>query len=94
MMAPAKLVGRKRHMLVDAEGLLLAVNVHPANVMDRDGIKSCPMSPRAAVQDAASLDRRWVQRAREGGRLDPDRRQLDGPTAPSYPLLQTLLGAQ
>lgn len=34
-----KLVGRKRHMLVDTEGLLLAVNVHPADVMDRDGIK-------------------------------------------------------
>lgn len=49
---------------------------------------------RAAVQDAASPDRRWVQRAREGGRLDPDRRWLDGPGAPSYPSLQTLLGAQ
>jgi putative transposase len=34
-----KLVGRKRHIVVDTEGLLLAVNVHPANVMDRDGIK-------------------------------------------------------
>lgn len=34
-----KLVGRKRHLLVDTEGLLLAVNVHPANIMDRDGIK-------------------------------------------------------
>ncbi len=34
-----KLVGRKRHLLVDTEGLLLAVNVHPADVMDRDGIK-------------------------------------------------------
>lgn len=34
-----KLVGRKRHILVDTEGLLLAINVHPANVMDRDGIK-------------------------------------------------------
>jgi hypothetical protein len=25
-------------MLVDTEGLLLAVNVHPATIMDRDGI--------------------------------------------------------
>jgi putative transposase len=33
------LVGRKRHILVDTEGLLLAVNVHPATSMDRDGIK-------------------------------------------------------
>jgi putative transposase len=33
-----KLVGRKRHILVDTEGLVHAVNVHPANIMDRDGI--------------------------------------------------------
>jgi hypothetical protein len=31
--------GRKRHVLVATEGVLLAVNVHPATVMDRDGIK-------------------------------------------------------
>jgi putative transposase len=34
-----KLVGRKRHVLVDTEGLLHAVNVHAADIMDRDGIK-------------------------------------------------------
>jgi putative transposase len=34
-----KLVGRKRHILVDTEGFLLAINVHPANLMDRDGSK-------------------------------------------------------
>jgi putative transposase len=33
------LVGRKRHILVATEGLLLAVNVHPAHILDRDGIK-------------------------------------------------------
>ena len=31
--------GRKRHLLVDTEGLVLTVSVHPANVMDRDGVK-------------------------------------------------------
>lgn len=31
--------GRKRHLLVDTDGLVLAVVVHPANVMDRDGVK-------------------------------------------------------
>jgi transposase len=31
--------GRKRHLLVDTEGLVLTVTVHPANVMDRDGVK-------------------------------------------------------
>jgi putative transposase len=32
-------VGRKRHVLVDTLGLLLAVVVHPANIQDRDGAK-------------------------------------------------------
>lgn len=31
--------GRKRHLLVDTEGLVLTVSVHPANSMDRDGVK-------------------------------------------------------
>lgn len=34
-----KLVGRKRHVLVDTEGLICALNVHPATIMDRDGVK-------------------------------------------------------
>jgi putative transposase len=29
--------GRKRHIIVDTEGLLLRVVVHPASVQDRDG---------------------------------------------------------
>ena len=31
------MVGRKRHLLIDTIGMLLAVIVHPANVQDRDG---------------------------------------------------------
>ena len=31
--------GRKRHIVVDTLGLLLAVAVHPANIQDRDGAK-------------------------------------------------------
>jgi putative transposase len=37
--AGKKVNGRKRHLLVDALGLLLAVVVHPANIQDRDGAK-------------------------------------------------------
>ena len=29
--------GRKRHIMVDTQGLLLTVVVHPANIQDRDG---------------------------------------------------------
>jgi putative transposase len=32
--------GRKRHILVDTLGLLLAVLVHAANIQDRDGAKT------------------------------------------------------
>lgn len=31
--------GRKRHLLVDTEGLVLRATVNPANIMDRDGVK-------------------------------------------------------
>ena len=34
-----KVKGRKRHLLVDTQGLVLMANVHRANVTDRDGIK-------------------------------------------------------
>jgi putative transposase len=37
--AGKKVNGRKRHMIVDCLGLLIAVNVHPANIQDRDGAK-------------------------------------------------------
>ena len=37
--AGKKVKGRKRHIVVDTQGLLLAVAVHPANIQDRDGAK-------------------------------------------------------
>jgi putative transposase len=42
-----KVKGRKRHLLVDTQGLVLEVRVHNANVTDRDGIKLLlePSSP-------------------------------------------------
>ena len=35
-----KVLGRKRHVLTDTIGLLLAVQVHPASVQDRDGAEA------------------------------------------------------
>lgn len=35
-----KVRGRKRHLLVDTQGLLMRAKVHSAGVFDRDGIKS------------------------------------------------------
>jgi len=37
--AGKKINGRKRHIIVDSIGMLLAVVVHPASVQDRDGAK-------------------------------------------------------
>jgi transposase len=34
-----KVKGRKRHLLVDTEGLVLRAKVHAANVIDREGIE-------------------------------------------------------
>ena len=38
--AGKKVVGRKRHILVDTMGLILAVVVHSAGIQDRDGAKA------------------------------------------------------
>jgi putative transposase len=51
-----KLNGRKRHLLVDTLGLLLAVHVTAADVSDRDG----------ATELLRRLDRRHVPRLRYG----------------------------
>jgi hypothetical protein len=34
-----KVKGRKRHLLVDTQGLVLKAKVHSAKIMDWDGIK-------------------------------------------------------
>ena len=43
-----KIKGRKRHLLVDTEGLVLKAKVHSAKVLDQEGIK--PLLERAAEQ--------------------------------------------
>ena len=43
-----KVTGRKRHILVDTMGLLLAVLVHPANIQDRDGARLLVRRAKAA----------------------------------------------
>jgi len=54
----AKLVcGRKRHLVVDVLGLVLAVQVHAANTQDRDGARALPPHLVAAVP---SIVRLWA----------------------------------
>jgi putative transposase len=53
---PAKKVeGRKRHLLVDTEGLLLGVRVHSARVPDADGIRLLCWSRREVALCASGI---------------------------------------
>ena len=45
--AGKKITGRKRHILTDTEGRLLAVEVHAADIQDRDGAKGVLKRSRA-----------------------------------------------
>jgi len=52
--AGKKISGRKRHLLVDTNGLILDVLVHPANITDRQGAKLL-LSPLKEVLPRLSL---------------------------------------
>jgi putative transposase len=57
--------GRKRHLLVDTQGLVLTVTVHPADVMDRDGVAL--LLPPAHIKAAfPRLTHVWLDAAYNG----------------------------
>jgi transposase len=58
-----KVKGRKRHLLVDTQGLVLKAKVQPANVMDRDGIK--PLLERLA-EHFGRLSHLWLDAGYNG----------------------------
>jgi transposase len=58
-----KVRGRKRHILVDTEGLLLTVKVHSARVPDQDGLRLLLESLRAK---APRLSHLWVDAGYRG----------------------------
>src|ERR671916_377932 len=70
---PAKKVeGRKRHLLVDTEGLVLKAKVHSAKVPDQDGLRVLLESARSRVSHLKHLwldggyegkGKRWVEEA-------------------------------
>jgi putative transposase len=55
--------GRKRHLLVDAEGLVLQARVHSARVPDADGIRLLLEPVRARL---ARLSHLWVDAGYQG----------------------------
>jgi hypothetical protein len=55
---PAKKVeGRKRHLLVDTEGLVLKAKVHSAKVPDQDGLRLLLESARAGLSRLKHMGR-------------------------------------
>src|SRR5215204_5863254 len=61
--AGKKVKGRKRHLLVDTQGLVLKTKVHPANVFDRDGIKPLLERVRECFQRLSHL---WLDAGYNG----------------------------
>jgi len=55
--------GRKRHLLMDTEGLLLGVRVHSAKVHDEDGTRLLLKSVRAEL---SCLKHLWVDAGYRG----------------------------
>src|SRR5215210_748748 len=75
-----KVRGRKRHLLVDTEGLVLKAKVHSAKVPDQDGLRLLLESARSGLSRLKHLwldagyegrGRRWAKEwAREGKKVD------------------------
>ena len=62
-MGGKKVRGRKRHLLVDTEGLVLKAKVHSAKVPDQDGIKLLLKDVRDRLPRLSHL---WVDAAYQG----------------------------
>ena len=64
-----KVKGRKRHLLVDTQGLVLKAKVHSARIMDRDGIKMIVRHPPKLAPE--EVMRIWAREwAKEGVAVD------------------------
>ena len=55
--------GRKRHLLVDTEGLVFKAKVHSAKAPDQDGLKVLLEAARAEVLQLSHL---WLDAGYEG----------------------------
>jgi putative transposase len=64
-----KVKGRKRHLLVDTEGLVLRAKVHSAKVMDYEGIKALLDHAKGGFPRLSPVDGRGLPRRGQGSRL-------------------------
>ena len=60
-----KVRGRKRHLLVDTEGLVLKAKVHSAKVPEQDGLRLLLESARSGLSRLKHLCG-WTQDTKEG----------------------------
>jgi putative transposase len=58
-----KISGRKRHLLVDTEGLVIGVRVHGANIADRDGAK---LLLAKSSEGLPRMEKVWADRGYNG----------------------------
>ena len=58
-----KISGRKRHLLVDTEGLVIGVAVHEANIADRDGAK---LLVKKVGDQLPRMEKVWADRGYNG----------------------------
>jgi putative transposase len=65
-----KVKGRKRHLLVDTQGLVLKARVHSARLMDRDGIKTLLTAARDSFPRLSHV---WLDAAYNGQEKGADR---------------------
>lgn len=61
--AGKKIKGRKRHILVDTQGLLLTVVVHAANIQDREGAKAVFLQ---GADHSQRLEKVWADQGYSG----------------------------
>lgn len=74
--AGKKIVGRKRHLLVDTDGLILKVRVHAADLQDRDGAR---LVLEQIDPPLAKLQLIWADGGYAGAKLADWMRQRFGP---------------
>jgi putative transposase len=58
-----KISGRKRHLLVDTEGLVIGVAIHEANIADRDGAK---LLVEKVGEQLPRMEKVWADRGYNG----------------------------
>jgi putative transposase len=71
-----KIVGRKRHLLVDTLGLIIAVVVHSAAIQDRDGARLL----FKACDELTRMELIWADGGYAGQLIDWVKKSSDGPS--------------